>query len=94
MAQRLGNVVPAGQAQASDAEVAQAGQCLRPVAGAHLGAVFIKGDVPHPVKFVLNPYVLTSGWLTVGVKPLRLVEIREREWRQFIRQPAQRLEGW
>ena len=24
------------------------------------------------------------------VKSLRLVEIREREWRQFIRQPAQR----
>ena len=50
----LGDVAPARQAQAADGEVAQAGHRLRPMAGADLGAVFIKHHIALPVQAVFN----------------------------------------
>ena len=50
-----GDVAVAGAAQHADHGVADGGEHLRRGAGAHLAAVFIQGDVAHPVQPILDP---------------------------------------
>ncbi len=52
--QRGGDARAARQAQERDREVAETRHDLRPGAGADLGAVFVEGDVAHPVEAVLD----------------------------------------
>jgi hypothetical protein len=50
----FGNVRVALQAQHADGKVAQAGHQARSRAGAHLRAVFVKGEIAHIVAFVFD----------------------------------------
>lgn len=57
MAQSAGDGSPCAvdeEAQQADGEVAQAGQHLRAVTTAHLGAVFIERHIAHPMQAVLD----------------------------------------
>src|SRR2546430_417111 len=60
MADALGDVAAAGDSQAPDGEVAQAGESVRAVAGSDLGAILVEGNIPDPVQRVLNLPVTAS----------------------------------
>ena len=52
--QRWRNQRCARQAQERDGEIAEGRHHLRPGAAPDLGAVFVEGDIPHPVQAVLD----------------------------------------
>src|SRR6266542_1521412 len=62
MSEGLGDVGPAGQSQQADGGVADGGHDLGCCSGADLGAVFVVGDITHPVEAVLDaPVTLDPG---------------------------------
>ena len=68
--QGTGEFGGAEQAQQADGEVAQGGHDARSVRGAHLGAVFVEGDVAHLVGAVLDgpvPAVELEEALGIGL---------------------------
>ncbi len=70
--QRPGDVLPPGEAQTADAEVARAGHGLRSSTCAYLRAIFVVDHVPDPVQLIFDAPLATRQLADPGgVCPLR-----------------------